>query len=238
MSLRPFNGETWVAFLDVSGFKQKMKNSLSEAGQLLDKFYNVVYQETSEINESYRNNSPINSLIVSDCAIIYIDNREDNMDPTGERKVTNLKKMLMLIRNINLRLIETHNGSRVMTTCTVDYGEFTYINKKTNEYTAKSYFYGPTYLNVYFENEKLSKTPGFCRILTKNFILTIPQRHELPFKLLSSNENSDYYDYYWMLSDFNQREEFNTEYKNLTQSVFDNLGTLIHDFSHSSNLGV
>jgi hypothetical protein len=122
-----------------------------------------------------------------------------------------------------------------MTTCAVDYGEFTYMDRRTNEYTAKSFFYGPTYLKVYFANEKLSKNPGLCRVLTKDFVLSYMQRNELPFKLLSSKEDIDYYDFYWMLGgglNNDNLENFKSQYQNLTQSVYENLGNLIYHFAN------
>jgi hypothetical protein len=69
-----------------------MKENLIAAGQLLNKFYTVVYQETSDLNGYDRTRPPIISLIVSDCAIIYVDNQQGNLTVTAEENAHVNKK--------------------------------------------------------------------------------------------------------------------------------------------------
>ncbi len=227
-SLVPYYGKTWVAFLDICGFKQKIKDSdLAEA--VLEKFFNTVYSVT-EFN-FYKGMPPVCSIIVSDCAVIFVDNQNgvNTNESIAERKISELGVILSAVRRINKILIENSEmpAGQIMTTCAISHGEFTYNKLKQGRYTDKTFFYGPTYVQAYLGNEELSKTPGYCRILDRD--LMIPQRlaEQDPYKLLY--KNGDYYNYYWMLDDLTALDAFNNKYSDLAQDVYRQMAQLVRD---------
>lgn len=223
--LRSFEGNTWVAFLDISGFKQLMKN-LHEAEITLDKFYNTVYREVFRINhefpfETYTSgNAQISTVVVSDCAIIFVDNQT-----LLEDKVRDLHLILDVVKSINLELINPAQKPQIMTTCAIDYGHFKYSNRSTDVHTSRSFFYGPTYVKAYLGSEELSKTPGFCRVLNADFVIPDTVKTASPFNLLKKNGNR--YDFYWMLTNAERLTTFKRTYDTLSQSIYGQIKSLL-----------
>jgi hypothetical protein len=223
--LRSFEGNTWVAFLDISGFKQIMKN-LHQAEKVLDKFYNTVYREGFRINHDFpfetytTGKSAINSVVVSDCAIIFVDNQS-----LAEDKVRDLHLILDVIKSINLALIDPDQEPQIMTTCAIDYGHFKYSNRSSDIHTSKSFFYGQTYVKAYLGCEELSKMPGFCRVLNADFTIPAHLQTSSPFKLLK--QNNERYDFYWMLNSAENLELFKSTYDGLSQSLYAQIASLL-----------
>jgi hypothetical protein len=223
--LRSFEGNTWVAFLDISGFKQMMKN-LHHAEIALDKFYNTVYREVFRINhefpfETYTSGkAQISTVVVSDCAIIFVDNQG-----LLEDKARDLHLILDVIKSINLVLISPAQEPQIMTTCAIDYGHFKYSNRSSDIHTSKSFFYGQTYVKAYLGSEELSKMPGFCRVLNSDF--TIPEllKTSSPFSLL--RQNGERYDFYWMLTNAERLTTFKSTYDTLSQSLYAQIASLL-----------
>jgi len=130
--IQTFNGNTWVAFIDISGFKQMMK--LKQAEEALTKFYDTVFFEVFNINKSSSDKKSntskplIKSIIVSDAAILFVDNQQ-----LDENKIRDLHIILNLIKSVNTALIKLTKSHQptIMTTCAMSYGPFKYDTQST-----------------------------------------------------------------------------------------------------------
>jgi hypothetical protein len=226
--VQSFEGNTWVAFIDISGFKQMMKN-VKQAELALEKFYKNIFAEVFRINKTFpfdmhsTGRPSVNSVVVSDSAIFFIDNQG-----LAEDKIRDLHIMLELVKSVNLSLIDSVQKPQIMTTCAMDYGPFKYDNKSSNIHTAKSFFYGSTYITAYLGNEKLSKKPGFCRVLTSDFTIPDALKDFSPFNLLSRVSSvEESFDFYWMLNNPERIADFGNTYNNLTQSLYIQIAALL-----------
>ena len=73
MPLIPFDGQTFVAFLDISGFKHLMKDD-KEAWKVLDTFYNAGY------NAIINSQNKVQGLFISDCGILFSNENNSQME--------------------------------------------------------------------------------------------------------------------------------------------------------------
>lgn len=202
MPLESFRGETFVAFIDISGFKELMKieNSALEA---LDNFYDSGYREI-------QNREDVQGLFISDCGILYTKTQDH---------IEGLKAILAVIKGINIRMM----NKGFMTTTSIAYGHFMYERRMEFDGIGKNPIYGNAYLSAFLDNEigapKIQ--PGQCRLI----------KDKIPFNLdeiLEGIENDDklsflksksdkYYYYYWMVNDLTQIETFERNYNNAYQ---------------------
>jgi hypothetical protein len=218
MPIEPFEGATWVAFIDVCGFK-KMVPKPQKAKEALTKFYNTIYKVNRLYHENYGldvRSVQINSLMVSDCAVIFVDSRARKIEDWAVAKAENLNVLLWAISTINRSLINPTNGPQIMTTCAIDYGYFEYAKRNEDEHTEKNLFFGEAYLNAFLKTEDkkgLKSMPGYCRVIRRGF--SVPPAHNV---LLSLKENGDCYDYFWMTVDPRQIDDFEAKYRLITQS--------------------
>lgn len=231
---------TWVAFLDISGFKSMMKD-LGSARIALNKFYKIVFNANHEYHRNFdtgiRRNVLISSLIVSDCAILFIDSRDavnDNEDINLD-KARDLNIMLWSISTINRFLIAPVDGMQIMTTCAIDYGPFTYEDRVEDEYTEKNFFYGSAYLNAYLASGDL--TPGWCKVLHKDPQLLQGQAHVYN-QLAYLRENDGGYDFYWQTIDPTAIDSFKRNYDALTKRrkdryYYKRIADLLRDISNN-----
>jgi hypothetical protein len=75
MSINNYNGDTFVAFLDISGFKELMRNE-NKALNALDKLYQYSYVV---IKGNYQQNSvQVEGLFVSDSGILFARDTQSN----------------------------------------------------------------------------------------------------------------------------------------------------------------
>ena len=63
MAISNFSGETFVAYLDISGFKELMKDD--RAVDAMDQFYQAGY----EYRNIFQN---VEGFFISDCGILYV----------------------------------------------------------------------------------------------------------------------------------------------------------------------
>ena len=73
MPVPSYSGETCVGFLDISGFRKMMERGV-KAEKTLNKFYSTIFRIGSEFNIAESNTVKVRSLVVSDCAVIFVDN--------------------------------------------------------------------------------------------------------------------------------------------------------------------
>src|ERR1039457_2673646 len=153
MSLKDFEGYTYVAYMDISGFKAAMKEG--NGITFLDKFYSSSYG----ILRNYRE---ISSFLISDCGLLYLD-QSNNLN--------GLETLLKAIKEINIKMHE----QRIMLTTSISYGHFKYENRLEYDGMNKNPIYGEAYVNAYMDNEheKIRIRPGQCRIIKEGFPLKL-----------------------------------------------------------------
>jgi len=211
MSFPSYKGETCIAFLDVCGFKSKMRKGLATAAEFLDKFYTRTHVATRDFNlNSSVHDTRVRSLIVSDCAVIFIDN--SGSDRSVQR---DLQTILRLIKRINLDLITHEPELPIMTTCSIDYGQFKYEERIGFADTRKTYFLGEPYIKAFLDNKNLRTQPARCRVLVQDsnwplYFNFQAFREANPTLILEKTRKHCYF--YWMLNDRAPMKDFKKEY--------------------------
>ncbi len=197
--IKDFDGETFVAFVDISGFKKLMKKG-KKAWKVLDKFYQYGY----EILKKYKDKK-VEGIFISDSGILFVRDCED--------KIECLKALLKVVKELNKKMLD-HN---VMLTTSIAYGRFKYQKRIEFVGIEKNPIYGNAYVSAYYDNEhgdpKIRQ--GECRIVKKNLPVDVEQglaerRHDEILRMLEEREN--HYYFYWMIDNSNQIEEFKNEY--------------------------
>lgn len=213
----PYSGKTFVAFLDISGFKEMMKME-DNAERVLGKFYSTIYT----IGRDFRNSISlsdlleVNAIVVSDCAVLFPRNvGPQNKTERVQDKITGLRSILAFIQLINHRLISTDDP--VMTTCSVAYGDFKYEDRIELYVVRKNFFLGRGYMNAFLDNEngKPRIQPGQCRLLRKD--LGFPDLPRSPYPLSLLKPVNKHYYFHWMLPSLASLQQFEQEYKDTYQ---------------------
>lgn len=197
MALKDFNGETFVAFIDISGFKQMMKNN--KASLVLDKFYQFGYDLLQE--DKYEN---ISGIFISDCGIIYY-NKESEI-------ITNkLSLILNFIKDINIKMLENN----FLLTTSVCYDNFIYEDRIELRNMSKNALIGNAYLNAYNDNENtLPKIKaGECRIVINDKLELLDINSNKENMNLKKTAKHYYYEYL-----FNTLEKLDT-YKEAIKTI-------------------
>lgn len=199
MPILNFSGNTFVAYIDISGFKILMKNR-DKAISTLQHFYrcgfNIIDGQLSQENK-------IEGFFISDCAVLFV--RDNNC-----ANLIALKKLLDVIESLNKKMLEID----IMLTNSICYGYFSYEGKLEISGTEKNQIFGDAYVEAFLDNEAGNPRikPGECRILIKN----IPQ--ELNYTLSLNNEfsrirkNGKHYYYFWMVNSNEEIEDFIKRY--------------------------
>jgi hypothetical protein len=135
MPIKSFSGITYVAFSDLNGFKEMMRNH-ENAANALDKFYKTIYRLKSKT--AY---SGMSTLAVSDCAISFIDNA-NNRD--------SLPSILGFLKELHTEMIK----AEYLVTSSVAYGQFYYNERVELTGLEKNMLFGGAYLKAYINNGK------------------------------------------------------------------------------------
>lgn len=190
MPVNDFSGDTFVAFTDISGFKEMMKGDGEKAVRSLDKLNQVGY-------DILRNHNNINGFFVSDCGILFVNN------PLSS-KVEKLNDLLKVMRLINRALIQND----IILTTSIAFGKFSYHQRLEFEGIEKNPIYGNAYVTAFLDNEigKPKIQPGQCRIVNNNV-------DDLDFDHFDLIEkSSSHFYYYWMVNNVNEISNFNNAY--------------------------
>src|SRR5690606_24487936 len=149
MPIQDFNGNTFVAFTDISGFKELMKND-TIALEAIKYFYQTGYNVLRESEN-------VEGFFVSDCGILFARNGDN------EKKLLNL---LDALKRINKRMIEKN----YMLTTSIAFGQFDYQGKIEFQGIEKNAIYGGAYVKAFLDNEmgKPKIQPGQCRLVMQN----------------------------------------------------------------------
>lgn len=192
MALENFNEETFVAFLDISGFKELMKNDQKAVEAL-----NYLYQVGFDILKSQNSQNQIDGLFISDCGVLFVRN-------TGVSKNQQLEGLLEVIKSINKRLLQ-HD---IMLTTSIAYGHFSYQEKIEFTGIEKNPIYGGAYVKAFLDNEvgQPKIQAGQCRLVKEN----------LPTDIISNNtlirEKGKHFYYHWNVQNENQIDDFLKDY--------------------------
>jgi hypothetical protein len=149
MPIPNFNGETFVAFMDISGFKEMMKKQ-DKAIRALDHFYRSGYS-------TLRRNNNVHGMFVSDCAILFAHNGNGTEDK--------LRSILTVIEQLNRDLLQ----HEIMLTTSISYGKFSYHQRLEFPGIEKNPIYGNAYVASFLDNEvgQPRIQPGQCRIVIR-----------------------------------------------------------------------
>jgi hypothetical protein len=214
MPISDFSGKTFVAFIDISGFKIMIKNNLAE--NVLDKFYNTGYSVLMDFQ------SFVDGIFVSDCGILFC--REGT-------PIEKLTKLLSVIKKINEQMLQID----VMLTTSIAYDDFEYQERIKFTGIEKNLLFGNAYLKAYLDNEngKPKLEPGQCRIVKNDSlpseikdILENQNNHnnyqpgqDNIFEMIKLQRNKYYY-YYWMRNNPDEISDFENQYKEATDSKY------------------
>jgi hypothetical protein len=183
--LSNFDGETFVAYLDISGFKELMKRK--NAWKALDVFYSSGYN-------SLQLNPSVEGFFVSDCGVLFVRSNASLLDK--------FSTLLKVIREINLKM--TTEG--FMLKSSIAYGRFTYRNRIEFSGIEKNPIYGNAYMSAVIDNEdtKPKIEPTQCRIVKANFPLTLDQlrvNNSITELICERKNDSKHYYFYWMVNE-------------------------------------
>lgn len=154
MPINNFQGQTFVAFTDIVGFKSMMSDG-NRAPAALDVFYSSGY---SVISQQSANGPRVEGLFVSDCGILFVHGDQ----VSSERLIA----LLTAVEVLNRRCFE----QAVSLTTAVAWGEFSYDERIEISGVQKTPVFGNAYVSAFIDNEApIPKLfPTECRILKRN----------------------------------------------------------------------
>jgi len=208
-----YDGETLVAFIDISGFKKLLreKDGNLKAEESLRKFFKIVFDKLYDSNrvDHPKYSLPVEGLFVSDCGVVFLRKGEED-----NRRRMNV--LLEIIRDISKEMLRYN----YLLPTSIAYGQFSY--KALNEFTGivKNMIWGNAYLNAFLDSEIKEKNekilPGQCRIVSKNLPHNVESQFghgEDIFKMINrrGSDEKRYY-YYWSLDNSNYIDEFESKY--------------------------
>lgn len=195
MPVQNYYGKTFVAFLDISGFKELMKDE-KNAFKALNQFYQAGYL-------SLREAEGVEGFFISDSGILFV--RDGNLQ---ERLI----KLLSVIRKINVEML----NKNFMLTTSIAYGDFSYHDKLEFEGIEKNQIYGNAYVQAFIDNENGNPRiqPGQCRIVKNGLPQDLDLEHPR-LELLTNkvNDNTHLY-FYWNVETHHQIDNFENQYNN------------------------
>lgn len=204
MAIQDFSGQTFVAFLDISGFKELMKND-NEALAALSCLYSSGYEVLSEPNT-------VEGFFVSDSGILFV------REGTNQEK---LSKILAAVKSINLKML---NDGYLLTT-SISFGTFDYHGKLEFQGIEKNPIYGSAYVKAFLDNEKGTPKiqPGQCRILKNNLPEEIDNTtNNFPMLKERLPDRTHLY-FYWNVPTIESIVEFEANYNNSYKLKYDGM---------------
>lgn len=225
--LNPFRGKTYVAFIDISGFKQYIDENRAE--EVIGSFY----QYGADAINNIESDNQIGGIFVSDCGILYVKSLPITF--------SSFSTILNVIKKINISMISNDH----LTTCSIAYGDFNYQPRVSSESYRKNALYGKGYVNAFSDNEygvpKIK--PGNCRILVSGLPFStqrtegtaehfyIPNFDTLFYNLpLIKSRDEKYLYYYWMLDGPNKIDEYDENYKEIEDVKYKRLKKMIKNY--------
>lgn len=135
MSLEPFHGNTFVAFTDIAGFKQMMRDR-QRAARALDALYSSGYRV---LHTQPQHGSQVAGLFVSDCGILYVNSTEEPH--------VQLAKLCEVVARLNRSCF----NQAVLLSTSIAFGEFDYQQRIEFKGIEKNLIVGSAYLAAYLD---------------------------------------------------------------------------------------
>lgn len=203
MPILPFDDDTFVAFLDISGFKELMRQN--NAIRALNRLYQIGF-------DTIRDGARIEGLFVSDSGILFVRKSGNNYE--------DLKNLLGGIKRINRELLRDN----FMTTTSIAYGHFKYQDKIEIPGIEKNAVYGGAYVEAFLDSEKTEPRikAGQVRLLIKDLpidVTTILDIQTDEFSCFLKKKGRHYY-YYWSLENYGDINELDRKYSDSYKLVF------------------
>jgi len=214
-----FNGDTFVAFVDISGFKELLKQD-NRAWKALDRFYQLGYNILRKLN-SQNKASKVEGIFISDCGVLFV--RGDIL------AIEKLAMLLKVIESLNKGMIQ----DEYMLMTSIAYGHFRYEKRIEFRGIEKNPVYGNAYISAYSDNEegKPRIQPGQCRIVAANLpdeaMQAMNDRDaDICIKKIRKEGIKHYY-FYWnvrtpaMIDEFKKKYSnvYNLKYKGMIESL-------------------
>ena len=146
-----YNGQTYVAFTDISGFKAMMTNE-NRLMHAMDALYSSGYR----VLRNNQRQPAIEGIFISDCGILFARK-------THESALEALDSLLVVLSEIHRDVFE----SAFSLTTSIAYGPFAYRGKVEFEGLDKTAIHGHAYVSAIKDNESKAPKlyPNECRIL-------------------------------------------------------------------------
>lgn len=160
--------DRFVAFIDISGFKELMNHENDDALNVLRKFYEIGYWNLKPDERKYEDE--IRGIFVSDSGIIWTKNvvTEDDM----KRK---LNLFLKAVQDINKNVLDDDvmKKQQIRLKTSIAFGDFNFVETTDHKLIGKNLIYGKAYLKAFKDNSS-RLDPGLCRIvIDKSFPLDL-----------------------------------------------------------------
>lgn len=204
MPVSNFDGNTFVAFIDICGFKEMVRQR-ERAWRALDRFYQLGY-DVLRTHRQENDTLKVEGIFVSDCGILFVRGTGSDSDK--------LLSLLRKIKKINKGMLD----EGFMLTTSIAYGPFKYQERIEFRGIEKNPIYGSAYLGAYLDstNEKPLIQPGQCRIVIDNLpgdvITSLDGRQgELLSQIIK--ESIKHYYFYWNVENSQGVEAFKTRYR-------------------------
>ena len=152
MPINDFQGDAFVAFADIGGFKAMMADG-NRAAVALDVLYRAGYDVA---NQQQHGPANVEGLFVSDSGILFARGN-------GVSEIDELSSLLRAVARLNWRCFR----KAVSLTTSIAFGEFSYHQRIEVPGVEKNPVYGNAYVNAFLDNE--AGTPRLytneCRIV-------------------------------------------------------------------------
>ena len=232
MSIESFDENTFVAFLDICGFKDLMETP-GKAEECLDQFFQSVYEE---VERSHQRTQKVDCIAVSDCAVAFT--RNNPSESIGQQtsfpvEVQRLNSMLIFVKNVARKLVQ----SDFVIKGSIAYGPFKFENRIEISGIDKVMFIGNAYVDAYRDVEKGRPRLeiGEIRIKPRVKVEEILQRslRDLePFSLVTLSRR-DYY-FYWMLNSIQSKEAFEREFSDRYKRRYEGMISVMRKYTEMS----
>lgn len=209
MPIPDYEGETFVAFADISGFKEMMRQN-AKAVKALDEFYTVGYR-------ILENNRRVHGLFISDCAVLFVHNHDSAQQQ--------LLPMLDAVEQMNRGLLQ----HEIMLTTSIARGLFSYHQRLEFSGIEKNPVYGNGYVAAFLDNESGQPRiqPGQCRILKRG----LENIDAAQFTRLK--DSGKHLDFYWMVTGPIQIPMFSEKYSNTYQQKYRGMFEAINEAANN-----
>jgi len=150
MAVQPFDGDTFVAFMDISGFKSMMNDG--QRGLLaLDAFYSAGF---TVLQDRHNDGVLVDGFFISDCGVLFVRGEDQPVS-------TRLQAICRVVQKIHKRTFE----KAVQLTTSISWGKFSYQERIEFPGIVKNPIYGNAYVSAFADNNNLPKLyPSDCRI--------------------------------------------------------------------------